>query len=190
MLIEIPLMQKLILPLGYPTLSLTVLLFSILLGGGAGAWLSQKQNDAKLARYTTFCALGVAVFSGVLIILLPSLSDALLNLPIVARCVAVGAILFPLGVLLGTPFPGGMRLFSGAFAGRAPLLWGLNGVASVVGSVGAALLGKLFGFSAVLWIGVAVYVFAALILILSRRALETVAAESNVPNDAAIAAAV
>ena len=170
MLIEIPLMQKLILPLGYPTLSLTVLLFSILLGGGAGAWLSQRQNDERLARYTALCALGVALFSGVLILLLPRLSDALLNLPIAARCIAVGAILFPLGVLLGSPFPGGMRLFATVFAGRAPLLWGLNGVASVVGSVGAALLGKLFGFSAVLWIGVGVYLAVATLLILSRRA--------------------
>ncbi|HVF85112.1 MAG TPA: hypothetical protein VM821_03960, partial [Abditibacteriaceae bacterium] len=139
MLIEIPLMQKLILPLGYPTLSLTVLLFSLLLGGGLGAWLSQQQSSQSLLRYTAFCSLGVVLFAGALIMLLPVVDDVLLGLPIVTRCIVAGAILFPLGVLLGSPFPGGMRLFSTVFEGRTPLLWGLNGVASVVGSIGAAL---------------------------------------------------
>jgi hypothetical protein len=59
MLVEIPLAQKIILPLGYPTLALTTILFSILLGGGIGAWFSQRvQNVAALRRYAAICALG------------------------------------------------------------------------------------------------------------------------------------
>jgi uncharacterized membrane protein YfcA len=60
MMVEIPLIQKLILPLGYPTLSLTVILFSILLGGGIGSWFSQRFDDQKLARWAAVCALLVA----------------------------------------------------------------------------------------------------------------------------------
>jgi len=62
MLVEIPLIQKLILPLGYPTLSLTVILFSLLLGGGLGATFSQRFEGLRLVRHAQVCASGVAVY--------------------------------------------------------------------------------------------------------------------------------
>jgi hypothetical protein len=55
--------------------------------------------------------------------------------------------LLPLGFVLGTPFPAGMRLFAQRRAESVPLVWGLNGVASVVGSLCAALGAKAFGFT-------------------------------------------
>ena len=160
MLIEVPLIQKLVLPLGYPTLSLTVILFSVLLGGGAGALYSQRFTDESLRRHALTCALGVTILTLVLGLTSGPWSRALLGLPIVPRCLVAALMLFPLGFLLGTPFPSGMRLLARDERGVA-LAWALNGTASVVGSICAAVLAKMFGFSIVLCIGAVLYLCVA-----------------------------
>jgi len=166
-LIEIPLIQKLTLPLGYPTLSLTVILFSLLLGGGAGAGFSQRFDGERLRAYAIKCALGVTFGTLLFSAFSTHLSDALLSMPLFARCAIAAIVLFPLGFLLGTPFPSGLRLFEGD-SDQVPLIWALNGTASVVGTLAAAVLAKAFGFSAVLGIGAAIYVAAAGLLSKSR----------------------
>jgi hypothetical protein len=169
MLVEIPLAQKLILPLGYPTLALTVILFSILLGGGAGAWFSQRFEGEKLRQYAMTCAVGVSLLTALGVLLLPAIGAALLPLPIVLRCVLATLLLLPLGFLLGTPFPSGLRLFAAERAGKVPLIWGLNGVASVVGSLLAAMGAKNFGFGAMMAAGATIYLVAALLLKMTAR---------------------
>jgi hypothetical protein len=164
MLVEIPLAQKLILPLGYPTLALTVILFSILLGGGAGAWFSQRFEGEKLRQYALGCAVGVALVTALGVLLLPAIGAALLPLPIVLRCVLAALLILPLGFLLGTPFPSGLRLFALERENKVPLIWGLNGVASVVGSLLAAMGAKNFGFGAMMAAGAVVYLVAGLLL--------------------------
>jgi hypothetical protein len=172
MMVEIPLAQKLILPLGYPTLALTVILFSVLLGGGAGAWVSQRFEGDKLRRYAMACAIGVALVTAVGVLLLPTIGAALLPLPIVLRCVLAALLLLPLGFLLGTPFPSGLRLFAAEHEARVPLIWGLNGVASVVGSLLAAMGAKNFGFGAMMAAGAMIYLAAGLLLKVTGKSVE------------------
>ena len=170
MLIEIPLIEKLVLPLGYPTLSLTVILGSILLGGGAGAAWSQKFAGAALRSHAQACALGVAIFAAIFGVLSDPFSNLLLPLPLVARCVLVAIILLPLGFLLGTPFPAGLRLWSvHQREGFVPLIWALNGTASVVGSIAAAVAAKVIGFGAVLSLGAVIYLCVAGVLALGKE---------------------
>ena len=57
----------------------------------------------------------------------------------------------PLGALLGVPFPAGMVLVSETAPGLAPWAWAVNGCASVVSAVLAALVALTWGFSTVLW---------------------------------------
>ena len=168
MLVEIPLIQKLVLPLGYPTLSLTVILFALLLGGGAGAAISQKFDGARLRFYGAFCAFVVAAVTVLCATIMPQFDAFLLAQPLALRCVFAALLLLPLGVFLGTPFPTGLRLFSKERAGLVPLVWGLNGVASVCGSYLAALLARNFGFYQVLLFGAAIYGAAAVLLLLVR----------------------
>ena len=170
MLIEIPLIEKLVLPLGYPTLSLTIILGSILLGGGAGAAWSQRFAGDALRSHAQACALGVAIFAAIFGILSGPFSNVLLPLPLVARCVLAAIVLLPLGFLLGTPFPAGLRLWSAhAREGFVPLVWALNGTASVVGSIIAAVAAKVIGFGAVLSLGAVIYLAVAGVLALVRE---------------------
>ncbi len=168
MLIEIPLIQKLVLPLGYPTLALTVILFSLLLGGGAGAAISQRFDGKALAFYGALCAAAVALATLVLTAFLSQLDAVLLGMNLPLRCATVALLLFPLGVALGTPFPTGVRLFARERAGLVPLVWGLNGVASVFGSFLSAFGARSYGLQQMLIFGAAIYAVAAVLLLLTK----------------------
>jgi len=93
------------------------------------------------------------------------------------------ALCLPHGFLLGTPFPAGIRLLASEHRDQTPLAWGINGVASVVGSLGAAIGAKSYGFSAMLLCGAA-YGIALILLIgprVRRSDLARAQAESPVP---------
>jgi predicted MFS family arabinose efflux permease len=81
-----------------------------------------------------------------------------------ARCIAAALFLLPMGFLLGAPFPSGMRLFAARRAQHIPLVWGLNGIASVFGSLCAAMIAKSSGFDRALLGGVSIYLLAAVLL--------------------------
>jgi len=65
---------------------------------------------------------------------------------------------------MGMPFPSAMRLAPILWAVSVAYLWGVNGVMSVVGSVGAVLIGKLFGYSKAIIAGAVCYLLAAAIV--------------------------
>ncbi|MCD6362301.1 MAG: hypothetical protein J7M38_15700 [Armatimonadetes bacterium] len=157
MLVEVCLAQKLILYLGYPALTLSVILFSLLVGSGAGSLFSQRWPRAVMFRAGAWASLGVAAGIVVLMAVLPPLLNATLAWPTVARCLVAMLILMPLGFAMGTPFPTGLREVGSWPGNIVPWAWGINGVASVLGSLLAMLLAKFFGFQTVLLGGAAVY---------------------------------
>ena len=69
-----------------------------------------------------------------------------------------------IGILLGMPLPGGMRLVAADRADIIPWGWGINGAFSVVGATLAVFIAMNWGFSMTLACGAAVYAAAALIL--------------------------
>jgi len=73
------------------------------------------------------------------------------------RQVATVVLLFPLGVLMGMCFPGGIRLLKQIARSYIPWAWCINGCASVLSSVGAIMLASVVGFSGVIGIGGVVY---------------------------------
>lgn len=168
MLVEIPTAQKLILPLGYPTLALAVILFSLLLGGGLGSFVSQRFEDDRLRRWAALATTTVALLALAYRPVLGWLHEGLVGSSLWTRSLVASALLLPLGFFLGSPFPSGLRLFAASRPRHIPLMWGLNGVASVVGSLAAAMGGKLFGFDAVLLAGAALYAFASLLIVTGR----------------------
>ena len=65
--------------------------------------------------------------------------------------------LAPLGLALGMPMPTGIRLLNQRAPELIPWAWGVNGAASVLGSVGAIALALLWGFDETLLVGAALY---------------------------------
>ncbi len=157
MLVEISLIQKLVLYLGYPVLSLSTLLFAVLISGALGSLFTQRWPAEKLPKVVMVAAAGIVLYGLASQYLYPTVVDATLACDIRWRCLITMVMLFPLGFCLGMPFPSGIRVVGGWGQNLVPWLWGINGLTSVVGSVAAMSLAKLWGFSNVQIVGWALY---------------------------------
>ncbi len=166
MLIEISLLQKLMLYIGQPTMALTVLLFSLLLGMGFGSF-SSKYITKNLERAIIGASLVIIPIS----LVYNSYLSNIFSLPFDPKLTAV-IILLPLGFVLGIPFPLAIRLMQQyKLEEHVDWMWGINGIASMVGSILSIVIGMFFGFSYAIISGVCTYASIAIIMysFLSRR---------------------
>lgn len=165
MLVEIALIQKLVLYLGYPVLTLSVILFALLLGGGLGSLTSQRWPTCRAGRVAALAGGGIVVYGLLLQFIQQPVVAATLGADIRVRCLLTMLMLLPLGFGLGIPFPTGLRAV-GEWAGRfVPWMWGVNGLMSVVGSVGAMVIAKFAGFHMTLVAGWIVYGLVCLLAV-------------------------
>jgi hypothetical protein len=159
-IVEMSLMQRFVLFLGHPVHALSVVLFTLLVMGGIGSHLSGRVSIEKLRRWTLR---SIGVLLGVLLALgvgLGPLFHALVGLPFVARVALSIATIAPLALLMGRMLPSGVRLLSIRHAEVIPWCWGMNGAASVLGSVLAMALAMNLGFNATLGAGMTAYALA------------------------------
>ena len=84
--------------------------------------------------------------------------DATLTLPWAARAALVLALLAPVSLALGLPFPLGLGRTGGGFL--LPWAWALNGAFSVVATPLANLIAREAGFSSLLLAGAILYLLA------------------------------
>ncbi|MBI5833110.1 MAG: hypothetical protein HZB16_12500 [Armatimonadetes bacterium] len=157
LLVEVALIQKLVLVLGYPTLTLTVILFTLLLGAAVGGLLANRGTaDEAMGRLRLLIPVLMAVqlAAGWLA---PLLGQHVLSAPLAARVALVAACVLPMGLLMGQPFPTGLRLLGERRVEWVPMAWAVNGVLSVTGSVLAAAVASLAGYQAVLVVGAILY---------------------------------
>jgi len=151
--VEIPLMQQFILFLGSPAYAMAVVLFSILLFSGIGSALSPRVRPRT-------ALLSLPVIVGAYTFGLPTLLDVTLGAPLWARLGLTVVILAPPGLLMGIPFPSAVDLLERRAPGLIAWAWAVNGGASVIASILAALVALSAGFSAVLVLGTACYLGA------------------------------
>jgi spermine/spermidine synthase len=190
--LEITFIQKFLLMLGTPIMALSVILFSILLSTGIGAYLS-----GKLFGRDPFKAILVSIPPLIGIVLLyyftlQAIIDNAIVFSLMQRVTLSFLLLFPAGFLMGFQFPSISRMAS--FWGQSrtethngklqltstrrqdiTLLWGMNIVASVVGTVLAATLSMTIGFGENMLIGAGLYLGA----IISAVAAQTLSQKAK-----------
>ncbi len=163
MMVEISQLERLIVFLGHPTYALTVLLLVLLLSGGLGSLTTGRVSSSSLAvsGRVRFAVLMVALaLFGALV---PPVTELLRASETPIRVAASVGLLFPVGFLMGMPFPLGLRAATDAGRGDlTPWLWGVNGATSVLASVLAIAVALSFGISTSFWVGVASYGIASL----------------------------
>lgn len=157
--IEIGLMQRFILFLGHPTFALSVVLFALLTFSGIGSFLSNRlvaqEADPRQGQRLVIPALAVLVLLYVAV--LPPLFRAGLGWSLPVRIAFSILLLAPLGLLMGMPFPLGIRLVDQTNQALVPWAWGVNGCASVLGSILSVMLAQSIGFALVMVVAVVVY---------------------------------
>jgi predicted membrane-bound spermidine synthase len=164
MLIEVSVLQRFVLLLGHPVYSLTVTLFSLLLGTGLGAALSRRLNDATLVRATTVMLVVIAAIGLVVVAAATPLLTWAIPFSRPVRIVIAVLTLAPIGVALGIPMPAGIRLLHSRAPQMVSWAWGINGALSVLGATLAIFIAMNWGFGVTLMAASGTYLIGLIAL--------------------------
>ena len=161
MFIEIAFIQKFILFLHHPLYAVSVVLCFFLVFAGLGSWVSARWW-AHVSR--PLISTGIGVIAVLYTLALPGLFEHLALVSTLARILVSALLIAPLAFLMGMPFPLGLDVVAQRLPSWIPWAWGINGSASVVGTILAMLLAIHVGFVMVVYLAVALYLSAALVL--------------------------
>ena len=185
MILEVTFIQKFLLLLGTPIMALTVILFSILLSSGIGSYVSGKIFSKRPHKSVLA---SIPVLAGIIIIYfiyLQQIIESNITMELSYRIALTFGLLFPAGFLMGFQFPSLIKMASlisiqnkneavlqydnyrNNKNNNTTLLWGINIVASVIGTVLAAISAMIVGFNGNLLIGLCMYLGAGTCALLS-----------------------
>ncbi|MCX5719791.1 MAG: hypothetical protein NT055_07520, partial [Nitrospirae bacterium] len=156
MFVEISFIQKIILPLENPSYAVATVLTSLLISSGIGSLLSHRVSGLRnpvTALVITFLIILYSIF-------LPAVSDIISPYSIVNKIPLVFFILMPLGLLMGIPFPTGLKFLGEKNELLIPWAWAINGCFSVLAPILTIMLAMTLGFTIVLWLGAFAYLMA------------------------------
>ena len=120
LVLEVALIQRFVLFLGFPTYALSVVLFSLLLFTGLGAYLSTRAGADPRRRLIVALSAAVVLIAAAAVGLQPLLRE-LIDLPFALRVAATVAMLAPAGVLLGMAMPIGLQRIEALHPGAVDL---------------------------------------------------------------------
>jgi hypothetical protein len=158
MSVEVMLMQKLVLMLGQPLYSITLVIATLLVSSGLGSLASTVISRGRM-KQILFLLFVLLVFYSVSFSWLVS---RLMPFPFALR-LGAGILLTALpGFLMGMPFPMGLDSVKGVDERLISWAWCINGCASVVGASLALLASISLGYSTVLGAAGFLYMLSAL----------------------------
>ena len=164
--IEIYLIEKASLWLNDRTSGFAVVLTGMLVFSGLGSMAADRMTATPRRCVAVACVVVLGWCAAVLVALQPAIL-ATLDLPWLRAAVLLLAVLAPVSLALGLPFPLGLsRVGSGALL---PWAWGLNGAFSVVATPLANLIAREAGFSRVMLSAAMLYVVAVVMFPATRK---------------------
>jgi Spermine/spermidine synthase domain len=182
LLLEVVLIQRFVLFLGFPTYALSVVLFALLVFTGLGALLAERLSARDGPRRTLIAALaGVIVLTAAAAFGLQPLLRGLIDLPFAARVAASVALLAPAGLGMGMAMPIGIRRLVALHPTGVPWAWAVNGLTSVLASALAVAIAITAGFAVATLAACACY--AAALLHAARGRWPTADAGAGLPAD-------
>jgi hypothetical protein len=159
MVIELGLIHRLTVLLGYPAYSFITVVTTLLLSAGLGSWLSGwgkvRGSRVFLCAVLAVVSLGVAGWA-----ISFQQINVLRGLTANVRTVCVVGLLAPLGFCMGMCFPLGMEILRKLHPAIVPWGWGVNGACSVFGCAATLVIALNFGLTACLLVGSGCYLAA------------------------------
>jgi hypothetical protein len=164
MFLEITFIQKFILFLGHPLYSVSIIIFSLLFSSGLGSFFSKRilgQNlKRNLKRSLILCAGLIVLY----LFLLPFLYESLIGISLTLKIITTFLVIFPLGFMMGFPFPTGVRMLDQEDKRLIPWAWATNAFSSVINSIFALIVAFWGGYNLVLILAAGGYLLALFFL--------------------------
>ena len=162
--IEIAFIQKFTLILSQPLYAVAVAICAFLIFSGLGSLYIQRRMKASSSSIIAVLLRRSVIVIGLIIIiyiiLLPLISNTIMAMPETARIISAFALAAPLAFFMGMPFSLGMATLQQTSPGLIPWAWGINGCASVLSAILAAILAIEIGFNGVMLCAVVLYLIA------------------------------
>lgn len=160
MLVEIPMVQKMVLYFGSSSIAFSFVLFSLLVSSGIGSFISGTDIVRKLTSKLPLYILAAGIMIIINQLNLSYILNITRNWKMIYRFIVVFLSLFPMGFFMGMPFPSGIRRVGGIGNEESivPLMYGINGIFSVLGSILAIVISMKFGFNVTIYTGAAIYI--------------------------------
>lgn len=165
--IEIAFIQKFTLFLGHPIYAVAVVLYAFLLFAGLGSRIAPRllaRLPAGRWPQVVWPVAGIALLVLLDLLASPLLMEFGMGLPEIPRVILAAALVAPLALCMGMPFPLGMARLDASAPALLPWAWGVNACATVTGAALAALLALHLGFTGVALLAVLLYLAAAMTL--------------------------
>ena len=154
--------------LGHPLYAVAVVLAGFLAFAGLGSALAARWTAAvgrgSAVRGIALAVVMVAFLAATYVLALPFIFEGLLALPDAAKIAIAVLLIAPLAVFMGMPFPLGLGYVGARSEAFIPWAWGINGCASVLSAILAALLAMHVGFTGVVTIATVLYLVAPALL--------------------------
>ncbi len=159
--VETVLIHDLVLFVGHPTYAITVVILAMLLASGMGSVVVGRWSESVLLMRLRMVLGMILVLGMVQAFVVPSALTAFaLGWPAPARMALTFVLLFPLGLVMGMPFPLALRLLRPEAAGMVPWAWAINGWMSVMASLLTVVLSRMYGYSVAFGVALCAYALA------------------------------
>jgi hypothetical protein len=135
-----------------PVLSFSIVLTTVLISSSIGGLISQRLRPALLKSMLAIVGLLLLL----MLLWFDPLIEIIIRLPSHFCLILSTLLIIPVGILLGFPFPMGMRYLMDLPAHRA-YAWATNGTASVLAAIMATQMAISWGLTTLLWCAVVTY---------------------------------
>ena len=144
--------------IGQPVYSTALVVAVLLIGSALGSILTELYVFLAPRRLTALVAIVLAVYG----LALAPLLQASIQLPLYTRISLAITALLPAALIMGMPFPLGIRLLNRTVQNEIPWAWGINGCLSVVGAAFATLIAVETGYSVLLLLAAGAYLLSSM----------------------------
>lgn len=160
MLVEIPIIQKMVLYFGSSSIAFSFIVFSLLVSSGIGSLTSGTKIIEKLTARAPYYLLGSGIAIIAVQIGLSSILRLSMNLETHYKFFIAFFSIFPMGFLMGMAYPSGIKKLgkNGKEEGIVPLMCGVNSIFSVLGSTLAVAISMKLGFNITVYVGAVIYI--------------------------------
>lgn len=161
-IVELTLVQMFMKLIGIPLYTYSAVIFTMLAAAGIG---SNAANALKItpssSRWWVPYA-GTVLFGLLLLLGTPAASEHFLSASLVERLLVAAVMMFPASFFMGMCLPLGILAIENKPRGAIAWAWGMNGLFTTIGGLGAAIISMFWGFHATLLLAFAIYVLAGL----------------------------
>ncbi|MBC2705790.1 hypothetical protein, partial [Desulfobacula sp.] len=153
--IEMSMIQKMILFLGHPSYSLSVIIAGLLIFSGIGSLFSTRIfPESKRIFFSSLCIIFV---TGFYLIFMDPIFSFFISFSLGQKVVLTLMMIAPLGFFMGIPFPCALNFLKREDEFSLAWAWGINGFFSVISILLATILAIIFGFKVVMLIAILCY---------------------------------